>query len=186
VYSESEELWRMDLAGVGGTRRRIHGTGQPLDVSRDGKLLLTARTRPGAQWTFDQELWVSEIGSDRETQLATGNSATFLGPKSTHVLFFVGYDSIPYVTTVDGKTRTRIECAPTYKMWPRVCRDGSGVVLGTGLKNGRPEYDVIFIDFVSLRATTIASIGCGSVTFRSPTGTKDGTSLIVANQASSN
>jgi dipeptidyl aminopeptidase/acylaminoacyl peptidase len=168
VYSESGELWRMELDEKRGTRRRIHEAGQPLDVSGDGKLVLTARLPPEAQWSFDQEIWVVNLETNSEKQLATGHSAVFFGPKNRHVLFFVGHDQIPYVTAIDGATPTRIECAPTYKTWPRVCLDGRGAVLGASLRNGQPEYDVIFIDFQNRRATTIASLGCDNVTFQAP------------------
>ena len=99
---------------------------------------------------------------------SSGHSAVFFGPKSKHVLFFVGYDQIPYVAAIDGATPARIKCAPTYKTWPRVCLDGRGAVLGASLRNGQPEYDVIFIDFENQRATTIASLGCDNATFQAP------------------
>ncbi len=168
VYSEAGELWRMEIDGQGDTRRQIQGAGQPLDASDDGKLILTARPRPGTQWTLDQQIWVLNTESNSETHLADGHSAVFFGPNSKHVLFFVGDDAIPYLTTVVDATPTRIECAPTYKMWPRVCLGGRGAVLGASLSSGRPEYDVIFIHFETLRATKIASLACGESTFQTP------------------
>jgi hypothetical protein len=168
VYWESGVLWRKELDDNRGTPRRVNGTGQLLDVSHDGKLILTVRMPTGTQWSADQEIWVVDIDGNTEKELAKGLYGVFFGPKSTHVLYFTGYEQIPHVTDVHGVTRERIACALGYKTGARLCLDGRGAVLAASLQNRRPDYDVLFIDFESRKVTTIASLGCGKATFRSP------------------
>lgn len=174
VYSEEGKLWRLELDGQRGTRRQIRGTGwsRVVDVSGDGRLMLTRKLPPaGAPLdSIDLDLWVWDTEANSETLVANCHSAVFFGPESKHVLFFVGFDWIPYITTLDGTKTRPIHCAPSHKLGlgPRVCFGGRGAVVGASMRMARPEYDVIFIDFETLEATTIASISSGGCTFQTP------------------
>ena len=84
------------------------------------------------------------------------------------VLFLVGYEAKPYIVALDGTPPAKIECAVGNKTRARVCFDGAGAVLGASLKNGRPDYEAIYIDLKSRRATTIASLACGHTSFQAP------------------
>ena len=168
IYSDAGGLWRLELEGKESARRRIYGTGWPVDTSEDGKFVLVERRSTGKTWTGDEEIWVLDTDRKSEKQLAIGNSAILFGVNRDNVLFFTGTDQIPYVTTIDGGPTKRIACPSTYKTNVRRCWDGSGVIVGSYAKTRGPEYAVIFIDFKELRATTIASIACNGSTFQVP------------------
>jgi len=166
IYSKGGNLWRMDLDGDGGKRRKIGGADWPLDVSVDGKLILVLRLPAGGPSAGNQQIWVLDTETNAQTHVANGHSAVFIGPKSRRVLFFVGYDRIPHVTTTDGEMTTRLKGAETCATWPEVCFGGRGAVLGATLPPGRPDYDVVCIDSETMQTTTIASIGCRECTFQ--------------------
>ncbi len=171
VYSEGDSLWRMDLGENPGNRRKIPRIGMPVDVSADGRVIMAIRLPSETQMGIDREIWIIDTKTNTEKKLATGHDPVFLGAKSTHVLFFTGYEPKLFVAATDGTPPVPIQCAPSHMTKPRRCLDGSGVVLGASMENGRPAYSVLFIDLESRRATTIASLGCSSVTFHSPTKT---------------
>ena len=169
VYYESrtDELWEIGLVEKPGKRRRIQGAGQPLGVSRDGKLMLTSRTTAENAWSIEGELWIVDRGSKTATQLKNGHGAVFFGPKSENVAFHVGSGSNWFfVTTVDGKTTTRIECTtrPSTHLLPVL--NGRGLLFASF--SARRKFDVVFIHHENLRATTIASVGPGGVWFKMP------------------
>jgi hypothetical protein len=158
----------MDLGDKPSNRRKIYGTGMPLDASVDGRLILTSRTPQNAQPDVNAEIWVVDTAANTEKKLAKGNGPMFLGVKSTHVLFFTGYESKIYISALDGTPPVPIEGASRYMTGPRACLGGSGAVMGASLRNGQPEYEAVFVGLDSRRVTTIASLGCDKVTFQSP------------------
>lgn len=180
VYWESGELWRMYLENPRGTRRKIVGTGQPTDLSADGRMLLTVGLPEGAPWTLEQEIWLLDLQNDQQQRLGTGHSAVFFGPADERVLFFVGYDQTPYVVASNGGTPVRVECPNTRKTAARVCPRLGGAVFGASLRPGIADYDVMFIDFQNMRARTIASLGCSDAWFQSPVEDHDKESRVEA------
>jgi len=168
IYTDAGQLWRLELDGKESARRRIYGTGWPVDASAGGKTVLTVRQHAEKEWTGNYEIWVLDPDQQREKQLALGHSAVLFGEKRDGVLFFAGTDHVPFVTGIDGGVPKRIECPPTYKTHPRVSSDGLSAVVGSYARARGPNYSVILIDLKNLRATTIASITCGGSTFQNP------------------
>jgi hypothetical protein len=169
VYSNKTELWRLELGVKQRARRRLFGTGWPLDTSEDGRVVVVARRSATTPWTGDDELWAVDTEKEAERKLVTGYSAVLFGPARTNVLFFAGTGQLPYVTTIDGGEIKQIQCPETSKTGPRVCWNRRGAIVASLAGRGRPKYDVYYIDFKELRAMTIASIACSRSAFHSPT-----------------
>ena len=87
VYCDSEQLWLTDLDGEPGNRTKLRGTGRPVDVSVDGRFVLTVRTTPATESRIDQEIWIVDTATNVEKKIAIGYGPVFLGETSTHGTF---------------------------------------------------------------------------------------------------
>jgi Tol biopolymer transport system component len=166
VFSDKYQLWERDLAS--GKDRRIYGEGWPADLSPDAKLILVLRQSTSKAWNIDQEIWVLDTDAKSERQVAFGHMPIFFGKDRKNILFFKGFDSMPFVTTINGGEAKPIKCPPTYKTFPIVAWDGSGAVVGYFPPHARAEYGALFFTIDGQEPKNIAFFGCMNTTFDRP------------------
>ena len=161
VFTEnSEDLWLIDLNGRNENRRRHPGRGWPLGFSTDGRYFLTLRPSIGVAWDGENEIWIRDLRLDSERLVGTGSSAVIFGLSDVRVFYMKGVDQIPYVTDTEGRNTTRIEMPHCRKTIPRLALDGKGILFGSSIKGGSPEYSICCIDAERGHVSIIHSVAC--------------------------
>jgi hypothetical protein len=166
VFLASEKLWRLELTGTETPPRQLVGSGVPLDISQDGKWILTNRLRSNTDTSVEYELRAVNIDNGADVFLGNGNSAIFLERTGEKILFY--RRRVPFVTSIRGGPATRIGADSTYKTFPRRVLKGRAAIAASFPQLSSPAFDIILIDSENLRIDKIAAIDCTDVSFHIP------------------
>jgi hypothetical protein len=86
-------------------------------VSPDGRHLLIVRSR-NTKWSLDQEIWVRNIETGKESLIGSGHAAMFLS-NGEAIVYYIGYECKIVVVTIDNMKRIHVDAPVGYKTVPR-------------------------------------------------------------------
>ena len=121
----NEEIWELELRS--NTSARIASGTVPVP-SPTGAAIAFLRSPGTSGWQRDNEIWVVDKSTEKETRIDVGHSVCFL-PDGTGLLFYQGYECKVRLYSFKDNVILVIDSPTGYKSPPLPCLDGSGCLV---------------------------------------------------------
>lgn len=159
VYTEDLDTLRtLKLSDERDAKMDISAHGMPLQISRDGRYLVTSRPKAGATPYGEREIWLWDFQEQIDTHLDDGWAAIVFGGPEHKAVALKGVDKDLILYDLSDGSQRRLTSSRGFTTMPQVTNDGKGFLLVDFVRSGQSEFRILGMTSADTEPQTITVV----------------------------